>query len=341
MNFEKKIYFLHPIVNSVQDVYKILKIDPNQLKFNLVWDSDNPEYLFVSERFYYDKNYRDNFFQPKFKDAVKIYFAGECIAPDLNLFDYAIVFDKGLSYQDRIGRIPTLLFFFGDINIENKFNESLVTLDEKEKFCNFIYSNPNSHPRRDELFYLISQYKKVDSLGQHLRNTENSFPREASDWRLASVEMKKKYKFSIASENAYYTGYTSEKIVTSFMAGSIPIYWGNPLVNLEFNEKAFINANNYETDQELLDVIKKIDNDDELWLKMANEPWRTKEQIESHYIECENYYNFFNNIFEQNLSASKRIGVGTAPNLYLQWIQGKEMKKGNKFFQILRRLKEL
>ena len=47
------------------------------------------------------------------------------------------------------------------------------------------------------------------------------------------LRMKKPYKFSIAFENAWYPGYTSEKIVTSMLAGTIPIYWGNPDISRE------------------------------------------------------------------------------------------------------------
>ena len=54
-------------------------------------------------------------------------------------------------------------------------------------------------------------------------------------------------------------------------AGSIPIYWGSNRVAEEFNEKAFINANKLKG-QELLDRIVEIDQNDELYRAIINEP---------------------------------------------------------------------
>ena len=53
--------------------------------------------------------------------------------------------------------------------------------------------------------------------------------------------------------------------------GSIPIYWGSDRVTEEFNEKAFVNANKL-SGQELLDRIIEINEDDELYQSIINEP---------------------------------------------------------------------
>ena len=55
------------------------------------------------------------------------------------------------------------------------------------------------------------------------------------------------YKFSIAFENASYSGYTSEKILEAFAAGTVPIYWGDPDIAKVYNSKAFINLNEGKT----------------------------------------------------------------------------------------------
>ena len=53
------------------------------------------------------------------------------------------------------------------------------------------------------------------------------------------IKFLSKYKFSIAMENSRGDGYLSEKIVDSFRAGTIPIYYGDYLVD------EFIKINNY------------------------------------------------------------------------------------------------
>ena len=59
------------------------------------------------------------------------------------------------------------------------------------------------------------------------------------------VDFQKNYKFSIAFENTYCSGYTMEKLVDSFASQHIPLYYGNPRVAEEFNPKAFINAHDF------------------------------------------------------------------------------------------------
>ena len=48
------------------------------------------------------------------------------------------------------------------------------------------------------------------------------------------------YKFSIAMENRQGQGYVSEKILDSFISGTISIYYGGYMVDEFINPKAFI-----------------------------------------------------------------------------------------------------
>ena len=53
------------------------------------------------------------------------------------------------------------------------------------------------------------------------------------------------HKFTIAFENSSYPGYTTEKIFEPMLVNSIPLYWGNPLVDRDFNTKSFLNFHDY------------------------------------------------------------------------------------------------
>ena len=48
------------------------------------------------------------------------------------------------------------------------------------------------------------------------------------------------YKFSFAMENSKGDGYSTEKIIESFLAGTIPIYYGDYMVDEFLNPKAYI-----------------------------------------------------------------------------------------------------
>jgi hypothetical protein len=54
------------------------------------------------------------------------------------------------------------------------------------------------------------------------------------------IEFLSSYKFSIAMENSEGQGYVSEKIIDSFMAGTIPIYYGGYMIDEFINPKSYI-----------------------------------------------------------------------------------------------------
>ena len=101
--------------------------------------------------------------------------------------------------------------------------------------------------------------------------------------RNVQVDLYKDYKFVLAIENKDMNGYFTEKINNPLIANSIPIYWGNKKVFDYINKKRIIYIPDY-TNEELLNVIKRIDNDDIEYKNIINEPWyvneKTPENIE-------------------------------------------------------------
>ena len=91
------------------------------------------------------------------------------------------------------------------------------------------------------------------------------------------------YKFSIAFENNAYRpqhkGYTTEKIMEPMTVNSLPIYWGNPEINKEFNTKSFINFYDYNDFQKMIEAIIQLDNDPHKYLQMMSQPWFLDNQI--------------------------------------------------------------
>lgn len=85
------------------------------------------------------------------------------------------------------------------------------------------------------------------------------------------IEFLSSYKFSIAMENSQGDGYISEKLVDSFLAGNIPIYYGDYMFDEYINPKSFILIKGEKDMLEKIDYIKKIDNDDNLYKSILNE----------------------------------------------------------------------
>lgn len=320
----KSVYCIHPDINDVISLIDYLGLPESYAKI-LTWEPHEPSFLFVSEHVYLNPKFFKEFCKySACSKTIYIFMAGECISPDMNLFDYAITFDRKLKDEDRICRFPpSVLHRSSILSSKNDLNEDTARkiLSDKKGFCCFLYSNPNAHPMRDALFHEISKYKKVDSLGRHLHNTPLPSSRNASNWRELSIELKSAYKFSIASENAAYEGYTSEKLYSSFQAHTVPIYWGNPYVREEFNKDAFIDCSEFDNIKDLIDRIKMIDDNDDLWIQMILQPWQTEEQQRETEKEIERYYKFIEHIFEQDFREARRIPEGTYPSRYREFFR--------------------
>ena len=316
-----RITALNPGLDTVEDIQRTLRFDAKSNGFNFIWDADYPDYVLATNIIYTDRRLFKRLIRYKESGAIIVFFTGECLSPDLNIFDYAIVFDRHLKCDDRIARLSARRYF--DVSF---FDEYLNMAPDKEMiakkplFCNFLYSH-QGHPNRDKLFYKISEYKKVDSLGKHLNNVKRKNTRYDKDWRRLSIEERLPYKFSIAAENAEYPGYVDEKLLSCLQAHTVPIYWGDPTVTEEINPKAIINCSSFANWDEMLEYIKKVDNDDDLFLSILKEPWQTEEQVKYSQSLDENYDRFILNVFSQGKEKAKRAPSGLYPSIYLKWFE--------------------
>lgn len=246
-----------------------------KVQFTDFWDSFNPEDNFIMEalRKHFEvevSNEPDFVFCSTFGrkhlkySCAKIYYTGENLLPDFNLVDYGLAF-QDISFYDRYLRLPHYVLYPGDCK---KALEKHTKSDEEyllhKGFCCYVISNALSDPARDEMINVLNSYKELASGGKYHNNVGGPVADK--------IAFQKGYKFSMAFENTGSRGYTTEKIMQSFASDTIPIYWGNPDIAEEFNEKAFINCHNFASFEDVLEEIKRIDNDDDAYLKMMKEP---------------------------------------------------------------------
>ena len=104
----------------------------------------------------------------------------------------------------------------------------------------------------------------------HLNNIGGPIPPGVN--ASGKIEHNKQYKFAIAFENKQYPGYVTEKICDAYKSGCIPIYWGTPDVTQDFNPSTFINANDFPDFDALIDHIRRVDCDDELYASYFKNP---------------------------------------------------------------------
>ncbi len=279
--------------------------------------SDEPDYLFCGTFGNSHLKYR----------CVKIFFTGENIYPDFNLFDYAIGFHN-ITFDDRYLRLP--LYVFYPHAYEPARKKHLLS-DEfyrsKKGFCNYVISNSLSDPARDRMIALLDGYKRVDSGGRYRNNVGGPVADK--------IAFAKDYRFTLCFENSSAKGYTTEKIVEAFASATIPIYWGNPQIAEEFNPKAFINCHDYSSFDDVLDRVREIEENPDLFLQMIKEPIITEDTTFSKYLTPAYTMQFLEPIFTQDLSVAKRRNTVYIGARYEQHMRTYRVIDG--FFNLFRR----
>ena len=147
-----------------------------------------------------------------------------------------------------------------------------------------VFSNPTQE--RVDTYNLLSTYKSVDGFGKPFNNWTHG--------ELDKYEKLKNYKFSVCYENRLYSGYYTEKLFHAKTVGTLPIYYCDKKVSYDFNEKCFINLNDYSSLDELFEVIKKIDQDDNLFNSYIREPLFKEKTIKQEFLP-KSVLNFINN----------------------------------------------
>jgi alpha(1,3/1,4) fucosyltransferase len=222
-------------------------------------------------------------------DCIRIFYTGEPHAPNFNVCDYAIGYEI-LDFGDRYLRWPYYRIY------RNELIERYQEVDFNNKgFCSYIYSNKYTSTNRSEFMRKLSSYKNVSGGGKD----ENNIGYFVND----KHQFLSKYRFSIVFENSIYDGYTSEKIVDAFHAATIPIYFGNSKIDLDINKEAIINAHDFDSMDDLVDFVMKLDNDEEKYITILNS---------EKYIDYDESIlsKFLFNILDQGLNEAIRRPIG-------------------------------
>lgn len=238
--------FWHPNteegIRSANSIYRLLR---KRFDLNL---SSNPDFLIYSCFGHRYLKY----------DCTRIFYTGENQRPDFSECDYAFSFDYPVS--ERNYRLPLYRAYqYYDKLVRGEVSPELCS----RSFCNFVYSNRRAN-ERIRFFRLLNAYRKVESAGKVLNNV---------GFRAADKHaFQAGYKFSIAFENASHPGYTTEKIYDALIANTVPIYWGDPLVENDFNPECFINCHRFDSFEAVVAYVRQVDQDDELYMRHLSAP---------------------------------------------------------------------
>lgn len=267
-------------------------IDVLSQRFNVVRDDTDPQILVFG-----DENFGNRNEQYDSTKVMKVFFTGE----NRRFWNYkchaGITFDH---IDDPIHyRLPLYIHEINSMMKEQDFPyiDNIESAVEKTGFASFVVTNPHSQ-RRNELFALINNYKKVDSAGPHMNNIGYVIDRSTR----TKIDFLKTRKFNLSFENSSYAGYVTEKILHAFYAKTVPIYWGSTTLDMDFNPEAVINWHDYRDDKKFIEKIIEVDNNDDLYYYMLNQPiFRNNKK--NKYMDM----NIFLDWWEQNILT--RIGI--------------------------------
>ena len=241
-------------------------------RFEIIIDNENPDYLIFG-----DRNFGENNLKYDPNKVVKIFYTGENQRPWDYQCSYAISFDH--IENDRMYRLP--LYVVYDFNNLIQGIPSFATysrheddLLDKTDFCSFVVRNPNCQIRND-FFHLLSTYKKVLSGGPLFNNIGRVLDYGDSAMK-AKLEWLQKFKFNICFENSTYPGYATEKLYEAYMGGTIPIYWGSPTIEVDFNPKAYLNWYDYGSNEALMQAVIELDQNEDKYRQMYLQPLFSK-----------------------------------------------------------------
>lgn len=249
-------------------------------RFNLVL-SEKPDFLFYSCTGQEHLKYH----------CTRIFYTPENVHPRFDRCDYAFSFDYPVS--ERNYRLPLYRRWPEYKGLFNPRDPDKIAL-EKRKFCSFMVSNSTAQ-ERIVFFRKISLYKNVDSGGRYLNNLGFNISPGVEN----KLKWMQNYKFSITFENSSYPGYTTEKLMHALLANTIPIYWGNPLAGLDFNPKAFINCHDFNSFDDVIELVKEIDKNDLLYKEYLRQP-PLIDNLETEFCKEENILARYDEIIDSN-----------------------------------------
>jgi len=246
--------------------------------FDVVYDPSSPDVLFHSI-------FNAMSTTPKYH-CKKVLVLFENWRPGQFGSDYSISFDPHSEKNYRLPLWQIYWLLWPELK-DKLFNR--VRHENFERFCAFTVSNP-TNGSRNSAFDRLHEYKYVHSYGK-VRTNDLSLIKGTGEryWRDAKREFFEAHphKFMMAYENSPWPGYCTEKLMDSFLYGSLPIYWGDPKVWEDWNRDAFINAQKIGPDW--LQAVKEIDNNPNLFYSIYSQPVFTEEQKTKH---LENINNF-------------------------------------------------
>jgi len=258
-------------------------------RYSVIRDDTNPDYLIFG-----DKNFGNNNVNFNEKNCVKIFYTGE----NAHFWDYQCHFGITFDHFDneRHYRLPLYVIYeydnhFRDVPNAETYNRSPEDLLIKRDFCSFIVKNPGCQKRND-WFHRLNAYKPVAAAGPLFNNVGEVLERGENSVK-SKLNYLPKFKFNLCFENSSWPGYATEKLYEALCGKTVPIYWGSPTIEVDFNPKSFLNWHDYKDDDAFFEAIKEIDENPDLYEEMYMQPMFADYSKKNKFMDTELFLNWF------------------------------------------------
>jgi hypothetical protein len=229
-------------------------------KYELIADQARPELVVFSV--FPDKR------MPTLPDlgVPTLFITGENVVPDMSRCDFAISFQRDID-DPRHMRIPNWVQRFNWMGLSPSMllDSQRARGPRPANFCAYLHNNRVA--LREEFVRALSRHATVDCPGLSMNNMPAIGAHPG-----AKTEFVRDRRFCVAFENAFASGYTTEKLPEALLAGSVPIYAGDPLVGLDFNAAAFLDLADHGSLAALADAVAALDADATAWQRMRDQP---------------------------------------------------------------------
>ena len=239
--YERTIGYKSPVLklsfDNFGDIPQEIFLYALMKRYRIVIDNKNPDVSISSV-------FGNKIISP---DVIRILYTGENIRPNLTDYDYNIGFDH--CTDERYLRWPLyFLYHHSYIRALSEYRRFDIDSFMQRSFASRVVSKDKAH-FREEFFEALNKRRYVASGGKLKNNLSGLLPVKDKNGFI------KKYKFNLAFENASYPGYATEKIIQAFAAGCIPVYWGDPSIDEQFNNKTFINVRSEDSVEQIIEKI--------------------------------------------------------------------------------------
>ncbi len=196
--------------------------------------------------------------------GLRLFYTPENVRPDFRTCDFAMSFARELV-DPRHLRTPNYLgtchtFGFGGDSLLTPPADPAAILAGKTRFCAYVQGN--RVPSRERFVRALQRHAEVVCAGPSLNNTGGNVD------RVGKYALYRECKFAIAFENESAVGYTTEKLPDALLSACVPIYSGDPTVQLDFDPGCFLDRADFSSEEALIERILELDRDDEAYLAL-------------------------------------------------------------------------